>query len=80
MSKNSIDICTSQHLYPANSFRDFPPERFDCGFGKRGFKYDFMARTLPYYKQEMEKGKFLWMGLPLGCSPSGFHFFVSTST
>lgn len=38
MRKNSIDIYTSQHVYPASSFREFPLERFDFGFvfGKRG--------------------------------------------
>lgn len=40
MRKNSIDIYTSQHVYPANSFRDSPSERFGFGFGfgfgKRG--------------------------------------------
>lgn len=56
--KNSIDIYTSQHVYPASSLGDFPPERFILVLVLvKGVKlrFDFMARILPYYKQEMGK-------------------------
>lgn len=33
--ENSIDIHTSQHVYPANSFRDFSPEKSETGMGQR---------------------------------------------
>lgn len=62
MRKNSIDIYTSQHVYPANSFREFPLDRdlILVLFLVKGVN-DFMARILPY-KQEMENGKAFRVG------------------
>lgn len=60
MRKNSIDMYTSYHVYLASSFRDFPPV-IGFGFGKK-LTYDFLARTLPYHKQEIEKRNPLKVG------------------
>lgn len=80
MRKNSIDIYTSQHVYPANSFRDSPSERFGFGFGF-GFGKRGMTSWQEFcYEQEMEKGKaFIQDWITWEASHSSFHFYVSTS-
>lgn len=56
---------TSQHVYPSNYLGIFLQR--DLGLGLvlvlvKGLKCDFLARILPYHKQEMEKRKTLRVG------------------